>query len=169
MPTAATYETFPRWATINAIAPDSGYLYVSGIYLPAGTTVSNITFLAGATALSAGSNQWFALFSSARAKLAISADDTSTAWAAHAAKTLAMTTPYVTPSAGIYYIGVCVVASTVPTLMVATGSGHNGADTVSPKLWGYTDSGLTNPASCPSTAGAVTLPGTVPRYYAYVS
>lgn len=90
------------------------------IPLQAGDKVTSITFLSGGTAAGTPTNWWFALYSPAGALLSQSADQTTAAWAADTAKTLALATAQVASAAGIYYVGIMVKATTVPTLMGRT-------------------------------------------------
>ena len=129
-------------------------------------TVSSITFVSRTTALVAGTNQWFGLFSDALVPLRLTADDTSTAWAASTAKTLALTSPFVTTYSGLYYLGVCVVAGTVPSLIGAQATTSLLAG-IAPKPNGTSTTGLTDPASCPNPVAALTQ--TVSTPYAYIS
>lgn len=166
LPTSAVSETIPRWApTSAALSLTSGQLRVAyGAVIPAGATVSTITIVSGSTALSVGSNQWFALFDGSRVKLGVTADDTSTAWAASTSKTLTLSAAY-TNTTGldiVGYVGVCVVATTPPSLNGSLTATAAIADQV-PKLGGQADSGLTNPASCPATFTAPAS-GTGPFY-----
>jgi hypothetical protein len=74
-------ETAPRWvSTGNAHTITTATLDLALIYIPAGTVMSNITFQSSTTALSAGLNQWFSLYTLARGLLAVTGDDTTTAW-----------------------------------------------------------------------------------------
>lgn len=165
-PTAALAQTFDRGvSTINSAVLVSGSLWLVGIYLSAGTTVTTITFTSSTTALATGSNQWFALYSSARALLGVTNDDTSTAWAAEATKTLTLSTPYLVLTSGMNYLGINVVATTVPSLRCSVTSAR--ISTQAPILAGTSTTGLTNPASAPGTAAAITASGSVP--YAFVS
>lgn len=88
------------------------------IPLQAGDVVTNLTFVSGDTAAGTPTNWWFALYSSAStpALLAQTADQTSTAWAANTAKTVALATAQTITAAGIYYASIMVKATTVPTL-----------------------------------------------------
>jgi hypothetical protein len=166
-PTGALAETFPRQTRPVSIASQiSGTLVLCAIYLPSGLAISSITFFSGATALVTGSNQWFALYNSALAKLAVTADDTSTAWGANAAKTLTISGGYTTTASGLHYVGICVVASTVPSLTGQDASVANLWD-VAPDLSGRYDTGLTNPASAPATATRSAALAVYP--YAWVS
>lgn len=157
--TSSLASTFDRamFAETNDGPLSSGRLNLYRIHLPKGLSVTNISFWSMTTALSGGQNQWFALFSSALAKLAVTADDTSTAWAANTKKTLAVTGgPYVTTVAGWYYVGIMIkVSTTLPTLATAntgtTAANYRGA---APTICGTSNTGLTNPASCPDPATA---------------
>lgn len=153
---ASTYDRATLSSLAAGGAPTSGTLRLMRIILPAGLTVSNITWFSGSTALSVGVNQWFALFDASRNKLAISADDGANAWAANAPKTLAMTTPYLVPASGLYYIGYCVVATTVPTFESVAGAMlTTGARNTNPIVGGNSTGSLNGPGTCPATAGAI--------------
>lgn len=161
---AATYDR-GNFASTGTAELSTGRLSVYSIRLPAGLLVANISFFTGGTALSVGVNQWFVLMDSSFNKLAISADDTSTAWAANSEKKLAMGTPYTTTVSDVFFLGIMVKATTVPNLEgLPAGSGVE--FTASPKIGGPANSGLTNPASCPSPA---TFASTSRRVYAEVS
>lgn len=170
MPSGALAENMSRMQiTGTNVSPlSTGRMtLVGGIVVPGGATVSTITFYSGTQALVTGSNQWFALYDTARAKLAVTADDTSTAWAANTYKTLTLSATY-TPSVDTaVYVGICVVASTVPSLRCNTDMGFTGITNQAPILAGTSDSGLTNPASAPATAAALTAQNFIP--YCYVS
>lgn len=153
----------------NGSVLTSAQLAMVRICLPKGLSVTSIAWCSATTALGTGVNQWFALFDSSRNKLAITGDDTSTAWAANTMKTLTVTGgPFVTTYAGWYYVGCMVKATTVPTI---ASSGVTMSTThirgFAPIPFGLADSGLTNPASCPTTTAALTAQGTFP--YAEIS
>ena len=145
-------ETFPRVGSQmgNTSILASGRLHLVGIFLPAGLVVTNIAFWSATTALSSGTNQWFSLWDAAIAKLAVTSDDTSTAWPANTEKSLALTSPYTVPSSGRYYLGLTVVATTPPTM--ATSGSINAIAAKAPNIGGASTTGLTDPASAPSTA-----------------
>lgn len=164
-PTGTVAETFPRQYHGASLAIGAtGVLFLSAIYLPVGTTVTNITYVSAGTGAGTPTNQWFALYSSARAKLEVTADDTTTAWASNTAKTLALASPYTTTSSGLYYVGICVVAATVPTVNGKT-VGTAGVHAIAPILSGTSSTGLTDPASAPATAGAITATTGLPYVY----
>lgn len=162
-PTGSIAETFPRDATANGSVLVSARLHFVSIHLDAGQVVTNETWHAGTTAAGTPLNQWACLYSSARAKLAVSDDATTAAWAADTPKTFTLTTPYTVPTSGLYYLGLCVVATTVPSLRsLASSAAING---IAPVRSGFADTGLTDPASAPATAAALTATTSVPYVY----
>lgn len=167
LPTGAIAQTVPRHnAGTNFAALVSAQLLLVGIWLPADTLVSTITFVSGTTALVTGVNQWFALYNSARGKLAVTADDTSTAWGAATAKTLTISGGFTTTYEGLHYVGCMVKATTVPSLVGVAAT--PATKDIAPILSGLSSAGLTNPASAPATAAAITT-GQTAVEYAYVS
>ena len=161
-------ETIPReiCPEVNTVAPTaSGTLFMQAIYLYAGQLVSNIGISSATTAANTPTNYFFALYSSARALLAVSANQTTTAWAANTYKTLAMTTPYRVPTSGLYYIGIMMTATAVITTKGGTAkTGGQLASTV-PILHGISSTGLTT--AMPDPAAAIT--GGLVTIYAAVS
>lgn len=89
------------------------------VKLYAGDVITNISTRSGATAAGTPTNWWFALYSNAAtpALLSQSADQTSTAWAANTTKTLALAAAQTITATGIYWVGIHVKATTVPTLL----------------------------------------------------
>lgn len=161
-------ETMPRETCpeVNTVAPTaSGTLFLQAIYLKAGQLVSNITISSATTAAATPTNCRFALYSGARALLAQSADQLTAAWAANTVKTLAMTTPYRVATSGLYYIGLLVVATTVPT--TKGGAAKTGGQLASsvPILHGISTTALTT--TLPDPAAAIT--GGLVSIYAAVS
>ena len=156
-PTGALAETMPReiCPEVNTVAPTvSGTLFMQAIYLKAGTLVSNIGISSGTTAAGTPTNYFFALYDGARALRAVSANQTTTAWAANTYKSLAMTTPYRVPTSGIYYIGIMMTATAVITTKGGTAkTGGQLASTV-PILHGISSTGLTT--AMPDPAAAIT-------------
>ena len=160
----ALAETVPRHFPDSAITLTSGRLHLVAISLPAGLTITSITFVSGA-GLSGLSNQWFGLFDSSLVPLRLTGDDTSTAWALNTAKTLNLSSTYATTTAGLYYLGICVVASGMGTIAAQASTAIMTG--FAPIISGSSSTGLTNPASCPNPAGALTATSTIP--FAYVS
>ena len=157
-PTDVVRENVPgRETGLANVGPlSSGRLHMELVWYDAGEVVTSITWATNTTSGSGLTNRWSALFDINRNQLAISADDTSATWSGE--QTFTMTAAYTIPTSGFYYHGLCVVGSTVPTLRgFATLAGAT--DEV-PIAAGSSSTGLTNPASCPSTAGAITAVNT---------
>lgn len=165
-PSGTLAETFPRaLATTNTSALTSGTLFLQGIYLTAGQLVSNIGIISATTAAGTPTNYFFALYDGSRNLRAQSANQTTTAWAANTAKTLAMTTTYRVPTSGLYYIGLMVAATTVPTIHGGPAKANAVVSSTVPILHGNSTSGLTT--TLPDPAAAITA-GTT-SIYAWVT
>ena len=142
----------------------SGRQSLFAVDLRKGVPITNIFFLAGDTALVTPTNGWASIYSSALAKLAVSVNDGS-AWAANSWHAFSFAAPYFPTYTGRHYFGLAYTASTVPTLRGKTdsaaitgrGPATSGVDNTN---------AITNPASAPATAAALTgLPGK-PYFYA---
>lgn len=118
------------------------------IPLLAGDVVASLSFWAGTTGAATPVHQYFALYDLAGARLAISADDTTTAWSPNTKKKLAMTAAYTVPTTGDYYATILVGATTVPTLLGVGGTANVQAAT--PMVAASADSGTT---TIPTTLG----------------
>lgn len=163
-PTGALAETIPRFlATTNTTVAASGTLFLQSIYLTAGQLISNITIISATTAAGTPTNYFFALYDGTRNKLAESANQTTTAWAANTAKTLAMTTPYRIPTSGLYYIGFMMTATTVNTCHGGPAKANAVVSSTPPILHGTSTTG--NTTSLPGTAAAISA-GTASLYAA---
>jgi hypothetical protein len=168
LPTSAIAQTIPRHAVTGGGGITSGRQHLTLIWLPAGT-VNSITFVSYSTAATSPTNQWFTLYDSARTRLAVTNDDTTTAWAANTAKTLTISGGYTIATEGYYYVGIVVAAATPPTLAGTTSGVSNPVGNVAPSLAGpdTANLGLTTPATAP--AGPVTITVSTLTPYAYVS
>lgn len=161
-------ETIPReiCPEVNTVAPTaSGTLFMMAIYLTAGQLVSNIAICSATTAAGTPTNYFFALYDANRALLAVSANQTTTAWAANTYKTLAMTTPYRVPTSGLYYIGLMMTATAVVTTKGGTAKTGGQLAAQAPILHGTSSTGLTT--AMPNPAAAIT--GGLVSIYAAVS
>lgn len=156
--TGTLAETMPRETCpeVNTTIAATGGLILQAIYLRAGQLVSNVSFFSATTAAGTPTHQLFGLYSAALALLATSADATTAAWAANTIKTLAMTTPYRVPTSGLYYLGISVAATTVPTLKGGTAkTGGQLAGTVPITNGTSASTGIT--AALPNPASALTV------------
>jgi hypothetical protein len=167
VPAGAFAETISRWASFPAGATViSGTLRLGGILaIPGGTALTSISFVSGGTAAVTPTNQWFCLVrQSDLAVLAKTVDDTTNPWNANAVKTLALTSPLISPIDVVVYVGVVVVATTPPNFKTLTLDATVAA--IPPVLAANSTAGLTTPASLGATAGPA---GAVNSYhYAYV-
>jgi hypothetical protein len=173
--TGALAETFSRSGNAlsgSVTAVTTGVTLMTAIELVAGQVISNITFLTGTTALATGTHQWFFLTDSSRVQLATTTDDTSTAWAATSEKTLAVSqiasgasATYTVTADGLYYLGVCVNAGTMPNWTGVIGSAP--AVSLAPIICGTSDTISTGPPAFAKTYGAIT--GVARELWAYVS
>lgn len=142
------------FAAAGVNAPNtSGRLLLTLFPLVAGETIRSFTCVSGTTAGASLTHAWYCLYDINLAKLAVTTDDTSASWAINTAKTLSLSAPYSVTSTGLYYVGIVVVGTTLPTLLgVNTGLG---AMSLPPIMNGLSTSGLTTPATAPATAAAL--------------
>lgn len=153
-PTGAIQQTMPRYAissTSAAIGANTGTVYMAGIWLPSGVTISNISWLTGATAATTPTHWWLGIADSAGVQRAHTADQTTGAIAANTLITKALTASYTTPSMGLYYLLISVTATTNPTSAGYASTGNQSA--VSPLLAGVSTSAA---QSTPGTDGTST-------------
>jgi len=114
--TQSIASTIPQWATLaNQGAPTSGRITLVPIQLDEGVTITSIAFTSGTAAGASLTNQWFVLCDTNRTALAYTVNDTTTAWAASTRKVLALTSTYTTTYRGLYWLGILVTATTVPS------------------------------------------------------
>lgn len=161
---------FPRdQAASNLSALTTQVALAVALPLQRGDLVKKIGFMSGTTAAGTPTNYWFALYSPAGALLSQSADQTNTAWAANTALELALATPQLVSTPGVYFATIMVKATTPPTLVgksvhhanVAVGTGIG----ASPKVLAQTHgSSLTDTA--PATIATPTTVATIPLCWA---
>lgn len=133
------------------------------IYLRKGDVVTNLTFRSGATAAGTPTNYWFALYDRSGALLAQTADQLTAAWAADTVMDLALATAQLITVSGVYFAGIMVKATTVPTLVGCT-LGRAGASTgllSTDKILSQT-SGSSLVATAPATIATPTAIAAVP-------
>lgn len=134
--------------------------------LQAGSVVTNLTFKSGATAADTPTNWWFALYNTAGTLMAQTADQTSTAWAANTVKTVALATPQLITTSGVYYVGIMVKATDQPSLIGrAVGIAGAAASILSSKVLAQT-SGSSLTTTAPSTISSPTTIVSVPMVIA---
>ena len=163
--TGVLAETMPRETCpeVNTTVAVTGTLFLQAIRLTAGQLVSNISLCSATTGATTPTNYFAALYSGARALLARSADQTTTAFAANTYRTFAMLTAYRVPTSGLYYIGYMMAATTVATLKGGTAKTGGQLGATVPILHGTSTTGLTT--TLPDPAGAIST-GTASIYAA---
>jgi hypothetical protein len=148
--TAALAATLNRaTGSVAAMTLASGTLQLYPIALPKGMTIAGLWAHSGSTALAAGSNQWMTLLDSSLNIVMKTNDYTNTAWSGNRPKLFLSPATYATNYKGLYYIGVVVVASTMPTILGISVNGIITSPTskVLPVLSGQANTGLTDPTS----------------------
>lgn len=165
-------ETFPRWNGYEDLAIPSGDLVLTAVYLPAGVTMSKLGWVSGATAAVTPTHQWMGLYDDKFNQLATTADGTTSAIAAHTAyqydiaeTASGAASSFTTTYSGRYYIGILVVASTMPTA-VCCNIGSGAITDVAPVYLCY-GSGYSSPPSFPNTVTYST--GGLNIYYMWAS
>ncbi len=150
----ALFETLDRnlCDEVNSSVLSSGRLSLQAIYIPKDTLVSSISFWSATTALATATNQLFGLYDSSFNLLRQSVNDGATAWAANSIKTLALSSTFTTTYSGIYYLGIMVAATTVPTLKGNTAKTGGQLGAGAPSMGGTSTTGLTT--TLPATAAA---------------
>lgn len=152
-PTGCLAETFPRvFASVNtvAIGAVTGTVEMVALWLPAGLTITNVSWLTGATAASVPTHWWLGIADSGGVQRGHCADQTSGAIAANTLITKALTSAYTTTATGLYYVLISVTATTNPT---STGIGiPTNANALTPLLGGVS----ATTQSAPGTDGTTT-------------
>jgi hypothetical protein len=170
-------QTFDRRLAVSSLfTPTTQTLTITAIWLPAGRTVTGITFVS-VGAESGGSNLWFALYKGNSSWNPVSftlmaqgtTEGGAAAFAANSAHRQALTTPQVCPYSGLYYLAFMCQASGMPTLLNLTAGsvnavGSTNAAQMGPNLAATADGSLTTTA--PTTMGSQTA--ITQCLYAYV-
>jgi hypothetical protein len=152
--TGAIAETMPRSGPLtNQVTLTLGQLKMTAIYLPVQTTVTSIGWMSGTQAAVAPTNWWFGLYNSALLGLALTADQTNTAWGASTVKSVNLTAPFVTTYSGLHYLGCMLAGGTAPSGYGVTATA-TGPVSLAPILNGNSTASLTTPPT-PGTAGGV--------------
>jgi hypothetical protein len=137
----------------------------TAIKLNAGDVVTKIAVQFGATAADTPLNWWFALYdtSSTPALLAQTADQTTGAIAANAVKDIALATAQQITTTGLYYVGIMVKATAVPSVLcaVAPTTAINGAVLTGMKVLART-SGTSLTTTAPATIASPTTVVNIP-------
>lgn len=153
----AKAETFPRHLVpeVNTSLLSTGRLSLEAIAIREGELLTSISFFSATTAAGTPTNQLFGLYDNNLNLLRSSNNDTTTAWAANTRKTLNLTSTFTTTYTGLYYLGIMVTATTVPTIKGYTALTGGQLRAAAPSLGGTSNTGLTtslpNPANAPGS------------------
>lgn len=147
----------------GAAVPTTGKLLLSRIALEPGDLITNINFLTGTTASGTQTSGFVGLWSPSGARLAVSADFGSVVLAASTWITKALASPYTTREGGLFYVGLCVAATTMETLVGLTHVPPLAAVGESSVAF-ETTATYTTPASAPATLPALTARADVPLF-----
>lgn len=165
-PPGALAETIPRWSANNNTALTSGVLWCFPLTLPAGKTITSISFF-NAVTIATATRQWFCLIDQAtRAILRNTSDATNAAWTQNTVKTLNLTSTYTSSVEKAVYLGIMVAAGTMPSLKGSTALATALAG-LAPILCGTSNTGLTTPLAEGTVINALTA--TTNPCYGYVS
>lgn len=155
--TGCKAETFQRRLVpeINTALLSTGRLSLEAIAIMQGELLTSISFWSATTAAGTPTNQLFGLYDNNLNLLRSSNNDTTTAWAANTRKTLNLTSTFTTTYSGLYYLGIMVTATTVPTIKGYTARTNGALNAAAPSMGGTSNTGLTtalpNPANAPGT------------------
>lgn len=161
-PTVGKASNFEVGLGSNAgAALTSGTLHLSaGLVIPAGMSVSTITFYTGTTAVGTPTNHWACLARlSDRVLVAVSADKADEAWAANTAKTFDFTAAYQPSQDTALWVGLMVAAGTPPTIFARDYNSVNASlpsRALFPYRGGTSNTGQTTPLAVSTVASAVT-------------
>jgi hypothetical protein len=166
LPTGAIDQTIPRAAALgNSLAGGaSGVMRLVGgdLVLPAGVPINTVTVMAGGTAAAGATHCWFCLVrQSDLAVLAKTVDDTTaTPVPASTPKSLSLASTFTPGADTSAYIGIVVVATTLPTWIGANTIAV--VNNIAPAAAGNSTTGLTDPTSLGATVAAPSGGGGIP-------
>lgn len=149
-------SNIPAWAAgTDLAATATGVAIGTRIYLRKGDVITNIAFVAGATAAGTPTNQWHALYDPDGVLLAQSADQLTAAWAASTARKLALATAVTIATSGSYIVASSTTATTVQTLAGSAPIVATAVATAASKALGFTF-GSATAGVAPATTGTQT-------------
>lgn len=167
-PTGVKYENFRRDDCINVSGIASGLMQCTGPFvIQPNDPITTIGMYSGATAAVTPTNQWFAIQDAANDQVvAVTNDDTTTAWTANQLKTLTIAGGPWTPTVEtMVRVCVCVVAATPPSFFGKTGTSTAAAAfSAPPKIVGRDGTARTGPVAIGTTLTFSTLEFRMPYF-----
>lgn len=115
--TGVLAETIPRQlcSETSVTFGASGIVFLQAIYLMSGTVINNITIWSSTTAGATLSTSYASIYNGLN-RVALSNPDTTASWAINTARTFTLSSAYTVPSNGVYYIGLQILGTTMPTI-----------------------------------------------------
>jgi hypothetical protein len=142
-------------ALSSTIAPVSGTLYLSAIYLFAGDVITNLNIRIGTTAITLITHSWAVLTDASRNVLAVSADDTTNTGSL-TTKTFPLGTAYTVPTSGLYYVGVMIATNAGTATVVGAANQATAQQNIPPITAGSSGTALTTPPNTGTQMTAIT-------------
>lgn len=169
-PTGALAETIDRnlCTETNTVIFTTGQIAMQAIWLRAGMTVSKISVCTASTLATTPTHNAIGLVSLAGVTLASSADATSQAMAANTLFTWSMTTPYLVPTTGLYYIAWGLVSGGQPTVKGQTAKTDGTLAGTTPPMSGVSTVAYTTGA-LPATVTPMAAAAITTSFWAAVS
>ena len=150
--------TMPRLAvTSSTSALSSGVMSVMQVPLRQGETISSMVLYTSGTAGASITHGWYVLLDENLKVLGVTADQTAGGkWTSTAtAYSLGFTSPFVTPYAGIYYVGVMLAGTTMPNFLGSPSLASGANQTILPAVTGQIGTGLTTPPTVGSSYSSI--------------
>jgi hypothetical protein len=161
IPQNGVAESIPRFLSTNTTTTlTSGTMYCVGVTLPGGVAINWAAFAAVGAAVTP-THQWACLLDQEARVLAVSTDLTNQAWAANTFKQFFFTSQYTPPGPMPVWIGLVVVAGTVPTL-AGVGTSVGAVSVYRPNPVGPGSTGQTVPPAVGSFLGRPGAPSGFP-------
>jgi hypothetical protein len=165
-PNAVVRRSIPRttpFVAAGAAVPTTGKLLLVKMLLAPGDKITNVNFLTGTTASATQTSGFVGLWSPSGVKLAVSADFGSTVLAASTWITKALAAPFTVREPGLHYVGLCVAAGTMETLVGLTHIPPLAAINEASVAF-ETTATYTTPGTAPATLPALTARNDVPLF-----
>lgn len=146
-------ENIPRSyaGALGGVSLTSGRIVLQSMYLIAGMPVTSIVHINGSVLAVGQTNLWASLWSPSLNRVALSQDETTNIVPTTTEKAFTIVGgPYIVPATGMYYTGMCFVGTTAPSSLSCVGNVVSNAMVPCPVCLA-TVTGLTNPASAPSS------------------
>lgn len=168
---AETFSRIGNTLAVGNIAP-SGQLRLAGFMVfSAGTAVTSLACVAGTQSAVGQTNQWFCLVrASDMTVVAVTADDTTTAWNAQGTKTLTVAGgPWTPAQTETCYFGIVVVATTNVPNVYGVGMGNQTIQAIPPFVAGPSTTGLTGPVAVGTTVASLVSTNAIHNIWAWAN